>query len=129
MYKKVLAILKNKIPLLLKLITIAFQLSVAMSLLLLLFAVFTVVVYHSIVHAPELFLSLYWVVAYGTFYIIIFATIPGFFIVVSGYFLSKWKWQKSIEIKPYLKLFLLNLVILLAVFLVACLNYSNSLNP
>lgn len=124
--KNLIVAILDKIPLLLKLITITFKLSVAMSLLFLLFTIFTVVIYKDVSQAPELFLIPYWIVAFGNFYIIFFATIPGFFIALLVYFVLKWKFQMHIEIKPHLKFFEWNIFIVLVVVAIVFLNYNYS---
>lgn len=124
--KNLIVAILDKIPLLLRLITITFKLSVAMSLLFLLFTIFTVVVYKDVSQTPELFLIPYWIVAFGNFYIIFFATIPGFLIALLVYFVLKWKFQRHIKIKPYLKLFAWNICVVLAIFLIVFLNYPNN---
>jgi len=124
MLKKLLSIslLESKISIILRFLNFIFWLSVIMSFASLLFVIFSTTKYYYHFSNPSFLDVLQALTVYTAFYIIIFVTFPAVLILILTYFLFKVKFKKSLQIKKHIWLIILNILILIAIFLIVAIN-------
>lgn len=104
-----------------------FWLSLGMSILSLLFVIFSKPGYYGMFESTVTILdALPYIVIYGTFYTIIFLVFPATVILLLIYILYRFIGRDNIKIKSHLYLIIWNVVILLLIFLISYLKIVSS---
>lgn len=113
--------IKSKIPIVFKLVALVLNASVLMSLLSVVFIVFSWTTYYTFWNPNVLDVLQMWTI-FAAFYLIIFAAFPTTLIVILAYFTSKPKARDAYQLKRNFKLIAGNLFILLTLFVLMLLK-------
>ncbi len=119
-----LPLLESKISTILRILKFVFWLSTMMNFISLLFVIFSTTKYYYHFHNASFLDVLLALILYAAFYVILFLAFPALFLLLMCYFLFKLKFKKNLQIKKHIKLIILNILILLAIFLVVVVNKS-----